>query len=163
MVIWIIGLPGSGKTTLGKKIQKEFSSQVNTLHIDGDDMRGIWGEDIGYELNDRKKNSKRIQKLSQLFEKQGILVVVSIMSIFEEHRKLNRKIFNEYKEVFLDVDLEVLKKRRTLYDDAINKKIKNVVGVDIKYEKPKTYDIRFKEDLDLDYMVEVLKKECLDV
>lgn len=54
MVIWIIGLPGSGKTTLAKKLQKENSS-LKILHIDGDDMRTIWGEDIGYTLEDRKK------------------------------------------------------------------------------------------------------------
>lgn len=154
MVIWIIGLPGSGKTTLAKELQKLFPTAI---HIDGDDMREIWGEDIGYTINDRQKNSKRIQKLAALFEKQGFMVVVSIMSIFKEHREENRTLYEKYLEVFLDVDLDILKTRRKIYQDAIDKKINNVVGVDIPYEKPNTYDILFKENLELNYMIKTIK------
>ena len=154
MVIWIIGLPGSGKTTLAKELKK---ISTTTLHIDGDDMREIWGEDIGYEVNDRKKNSKRIQKLAALFEKQGFIVVVSIMSIFKEHREENRSLYEKYIEIFLDLELDILKTRRKIYQDAISKKISNVVGVDIPYEKPNTSDIVFKKNFDLNHMIKTIK------
>ncbi|RXJ77282.1 adenylyl-sulfate kinase [Arcobacter sp. F155] len=156
MVIWIIGLPGSGKTTLAKKLQKEDSS-LKILHIDGDDMRTIWGEDIGYTLEDRKKNSLRIQKLSKIFEQQGFTVVVSIMSIFEEHRIENRSYYDKYLEVFLDVPINILKTRRTIYQDAIEKKITNVVGIDIPYDKPKTSDIVFKNNTLEDIVLQIKK------
>ncbi len=154
MVIWIIGLPGSGKTTLARELQKLFP---NAIHIDGDDMREIWGEDIGYTINDRQKNSKRIQKLATLFEKQGFMVIVSIMSIFKEHREENRTLYKKYIEIFLDVDLDILKTRRKIYQDAIDKKIGNVVGVDITYEKPDSFDVSFKENLELNYMIKTIK------
>lgn len=154
MVIWIIGLPGSGKTTLAKEIKK-LSPTI--LHIDGDDMREIWGEDITYSIEDRKKNSKRIQQLSSLFEKQGFTIVVSIMSIFKNHRLENRTLYNNYLEVFLDVNLNILKTRRRIYQDAIDKKINNVVGIDIPYETPNTSDIIFKENFQLDFMINKIR------
>jgi adenylylsulfate kinase len=153
MVIWIIGLPGSGKTTLAKSLQKVLNkNNISTVHIDGDDMRSIWGDDIGYEIKDRKKNSLRIQTISSIFEKQNLVVIVSIMSIFEEHRKENRKLFSRYYEVFLDVSMDILKQRRTIYQDALDKKINNVVGVDLKYEEPRTFDIKFDKKLEINYL-----------
>ncbi|WP_320035331.1 adenylyl-sulfate kinase [Halarcobacter sp.] len=155
MVIWIIGLPGSGKTTLAKELQKVFP---NMLHIDGDDMREIWGSDIGYSTKDRRKNSTRIQKLAALFEKQGFIVVVSIMSIFQEHRDKNKYLYNSYLEIFLDVELSILKKRRKIYQDAIEKKISNVVGIDIPYEKPINSNIIFNNNFEINYMIKSIKE-----
>lgn len=149
MVVWIIGLPGSGKTTLAKEIQKQLLSQNQACaHIDGDDMRSIWGDDIGYEVKDRKKNSSRIQKLGKILEDQNLIVVVSIMSIFEEDRNFNRQLYKAYYEVFLDIGIEVLKQRRSLYEEAEKGCTKNVIGVDIAYDKPKTYDICINSVID---------------
>ena len=40
MVIWIMGLAGSGKTTLAKLIIKKIKK--NVIHIDGDAIRNIF-------------------------------------------------------------------------------------------------------------------------
>ena len=60
--------------------------------------------------------------------------------------KWNRDNIPGYCQVFVDVPFEVLKKRETkgLYKAALNKEIKNVVGVDIDFPKP------IKNDLVLD-------------
>ena len=59
MVIWLIGLSGSGKTTVAKlllkKIKKKYS---NTVHLDGDQLRKIYGEKIGYTIKDPNKNAE---------------------------------------------------------------------------------------------------------
>ena len=55
MVIWIIGLSGSGKTTIAnllfKKLKKKYS---NIVHLDGDVVRQIYDDKIGYSIDDRK-------------------------------------------------------------------------------------------------------------
>ena len=52
MVIWIIGLSGSGKTTIGKLIYKSLlKKRKNTVFLDGDEMRAVWGNDLGHKLN----------------------------------------------------------------------------------------------------------------
>ena len=52
-VYWITGLSGAGKTTIGKlfyeKLRKEHG---NTLFLDGDMLRQVFGDDLGY--SDRK-------------------------------------------------------------------------------------------------------------
>ena len=62
MVIWIIGLSGSGKTTIGKLIYKSLlKKRKNTVFLDGDEMRAVWGNDLGHKLEGRKENAKNFK------------------------------------------------------------------------------------------------------
>ena len=72
MVIWIIGKSGSGKTFLSKRLYKKFREKnKKVVWIDGDKFRKKFSKDLKYSLNDRKKNSKRIQKFSKELEKKN--------------------------------------------------------------------------------------------
>ena len=139
MVIWIIGLSGSGKTFsanyIKKKVQMKYKTK--TIHIDGDQFRKLTNNDLGYDLNSRKINSLRIQNFCKYLENQGYIVICSILSIFLDHRKRNKKIFDKYKEIYIRCDLEQIIKRdkRKIY-----KKKTDVVGKHLKYIEPKTYD-----------------------
>ena len=88
MVIWIIGLSGSGKTYLSKKIFKKLKGKK--ILIDGDTVRKYLTYNLKYSLNDRKKNSQLISDLCKFLESHGFTVVCSILSIFNEHQKQNR-------------------------------------------------------------------------
>ena len=123
----------------------------------------FWGDDIGYSLNDREKNSLRVQKICTIFEQQGLIVIASIMSIFQEHRDTNRKVYNKYFEVFLDIDLNLLKQRKKIYQLALEGKMQNVVGVDIEYTKPVSYDIKFTKNLDVNYLGDMVLEKLGEV
>ena len=59
MVIWIIGLSGSGKSFLANKIYKSaLEKNKKAIWIDGDEIRKYITYDLGYTSQDRKKNSK---------------------------------------------------------------------------------------------------------
>ena len=58
MVIWILGLSGSGKSYISKKLQKKLKK--NFIIIDGDVIRSIFENDLGHTKKDRKKNANRI-------------------------------------------------------------------------------------------------------
>jgi len=61
MVIWLIGLSGTGKTTLAREVIKGVSKETrNTILIDGDMIREIFGNDLGYSMEDRLLNAQRI-------------------------------------------------------------------------------------------------------
>jgi adenylylsulfate kinase len=144
MVIWLIGLSGSGKTTVAKlllkKIKKKYS---NTVHLDGDQLRKIYGEKIGYTIKDRNKNAERLSKLSKFLSDQNINVVASVLSNFPLWQKWNRKNIKNYFQVYLKVSLKTLIKRdkKRLYKMAIKGSKKNVVGVDIKFVEPLNSDL----------------------
>tara|TARA_B100000242_G_C42998286_1_gene463697 strand:- start:552 stop:1034 length:483 start_codon:yes stop_codon:yes gene_type:complete len=132
MVIWILGLSGSGKSTLAKNIIKK-SKKVRFVHVDGDSIRGIYEKKLGHTLKDREINASRISKLVKYISDQKINVLVSVLSNFPKWLKWNRKNIKNYYEIYLKTDLDILKKRRKkLY----SKKIKNVIGIDLKFNEP---------------------------
>ena len=78
MVIWIIGLSGSGKSFLADKLKKKIK---NSIIVDGDQVRKYLTSDLGYNKIDRKKNSLMIQKLCRFLEEQKFNVICQILSI----------------------------------------------------------------------------------
>jgi len=165
MIVWIIGLSGSGKTTIGRELFKRYKeSRPATVLIDGDEIRKIFNHDKtpdAYTIAGRKKNSERIFQLCAWLDRQNINVICCILSIFPEHRKRNRKEFSSYKEIFLEAPLEILQKRRTLYSDAFEGKTKNVVGVDIPFEKPIDSDMSFNTS-NSDLSVTAIANQIID-
>ena len=92
MVVWLIGLSGSGKTTLAKKIIEGANRDTrNTILLDGDVIREMFGNDLGYSIEDRLKSAQRICQLGKFLDSQGFNVVTAILSIFPESREWNRK------------------------------------------------------------------------
>lgn len=139
MVIWLIGLSGAGKSTIGKLLYQRMKlEKPNTIFLDGDEIRKAMGNDLGYSLKDRKLNADRICRFCQLFESQDIEVVCSILSLFPESRSWNRLNLKQYLEVFIDVPLEVLKERdpKGIYQKAAKGEASNVAGVDLPFKKP---------------------------
>ena len=95
MVIWSIGLAGSGKSTISNIIYEKFlNSNLPTILLDGDEIRSIFGNDLGYSFEDRLKNASRIRELCKLLDKNGIHVVCAILSISEKDRNWCRKNFS---------------------------------------------------------------------
>ena len=110
MVIWIVGLAGSGKTTLAKGIIKKYNKN-KIVHIDGDKFRGLFDNDLGHSLKDRARNARRISKFVGFLSKQKINIVVSVLSNFPFWLKWNRKNIKNYFEIFIDINKELLFKK----------------------------------------------------
>jgi adenylylsulfate kinase len=145
MVIWLVGLSGAGKSTIGRATYELIKDELpNTVFVDGDEIRDVFRHDShdAYTIDGRRLNSERISALCRWLDRQGINVVCSILSIFDEHRKENRAAFTSYFEVFVDASMEDLAARdyKNLYADAKAGRQKNVVGVDIPFVPPSQPD-----------------------
>jgi len=147
-VYWITGLAGAGKTTIGKMFYGELKQKkANVVLFDGDTLRDVF-EHTGYSYQDRLNIVKRHLRLADMLVKQEIDIVFCTIAMFDEIREWNRSHFENYKEVYLDVPMAVLRKRdqKNLYSSAESGKIKDVVGVDITAEKPKNPDMTILND-----------------
>ena len=144
MVIWLIGLSGAGKTTLANKIVADANQNgINTVLLDGDVIRDVFNNDLGYSMEDRLLNAQRICQLGKFLDDQGINVVCAILSIFPETRDWNRDHIKNYYEVFIDTPIENLIDRdsKGIYSKFNRGEISDVAGMDIKFPLPNQADL----------------------
>ena len=161
-VYWITGLSGAGKTTIGHLWYSYLKEQFpNTVFLDGDTLRQVFGDDLGYTEVDRRKSAMRNARICNMLSEQGIHVVCCTISMFDEVREWNRQHIKKYHEVYVKVTMETLQKRdqKNLYTNSNLGKENNLVGVHIALEEPKKPDLILYNDGDKtpEEQIEIMK------
>lgn len=80
--ILIMGLPGSGKTTLAK----ELASRLSAVHFNGDDLRQNINTDLYYDIESRIEQSRRMNWLADQVKKSGNYVICDFVCPTEQTR-----------------------------------------------------------------------------
>lgn len=148
-LFWITGLSGAGKTTIGTILYQSLKERYpNTVLLDGDVLRQVFGNDLGYSKEERFACAMRYARLCKLLTEQGIFVVCCTISMFDAVRKWNRENIESYTEVYIKVPMEILEQRnqKNLYDDVKGGTVENVVGVDLELELPGNPDFILVND-----------------
>lgn len=140
-VIWLTGLPCSGKTT----ISKELSHVIDNLAIlDGDELRK-WLSQEDFSREGINKHNERVAHLAKLLIQHNVPICVALISPYVENRENARKIIhkNNFVEIFLKCSVEVCEKRdvKGMYKKARNKEIENFIGITGIYETPINPDL----------------------
>src|SRR5687768_2153793 len=132
MVIWLCGLSGTGKSTLGGLMYERLKPSLpNLVLLDGEDVRAVYAdEQLGHDADARRRNSVRIARICQLLDRQGIHVICCAMTLAPEAQASNRAAISEYYEVLLQVSLPVLASRdpKGIYRRASRGELHNVAG-----------------------------------
>ena len=98
MIIWLTGQPGSGKTTICKRI---LWDKPGVFHIDGDDLRDLF-DNKDYSESGRRKNIELAQQIAQYLHKKGSDVVVSLVSPYKDPRdKFKEKMGDNLVEIYI--------------------------------------------------------------
>jgi len=169
MIIWLVGLSGSGKTTIGQLLYDKLKAKNHsTIFIDGDKIRAVFSHDqdaIDYTLAGRRKSSQRLHALCHWLDQEGIDVVCCSISMFQDIKDRNRELFSRYFEVFIDVPLATLIERdnKGLYQAALSGQKKAVVGVDIPYHARTYIDLTINNNYkanSINGYVEQIMKIC---
>lgn len=144
MVIWITGLSGAGKTALCDAVLERVKPVMPGLvRLDGDAVRAIFGNSLGFSEAERVVQIKRIQGLAKELDSQGLDVLVAALYSHQDLLDWNRREFSRYFEIYLDTPLDVVKARdsKSLYAKAERGEIGDVVGVDIPWNPPQHPDL----------------------
>ena len=103
-VIWLCGLAGSGKSTLAMALNERLRAKFdNVIYLDGDESREIFGH-FSYDKNGRIDMAIKRSKLANFLSKQGQIVIVSTISLFNEVYEFNRATLQNYFEVFVECE-----------------------------------------------------------
>ncbi len=141
-VVWLYGLSGSGKSTIANSLEKRLFEMGNRTYVlDGDILRLGLNSGLGYSATDRLENVRRVAEVAKLMADAGIIVIVSLITPFEEQREMIREIVKEerYLEVFVKCPLAVCEQRdsKGLYKKARAGEIDNFTGISDQFEEPK--------------------------
>ena len=149
-VVWITGLSGAGKSTLSRRVAERFRElKYATLLLDGDAMREVVSDPhVAHDRESRLTHAMRICRMARLASDQGLTVVVATMSLFKEVYEWNRQHLYGYCEVFLQVDLETLRRRdaRGLYSKADRGEARHVVGIHVPYDEPQSPHLTLRNE-----------------
>lgn len=111
-VYWITGLSGAGKTSVGKLLYETMKQKYpNTVFLDGDVLREVFGNDLGYTREERIKCAMRYTRLCKMLQEQGMNVICCTISMFDNIRSWNRENIENYREIYVRVSMEVLVRR----------------------------------------------------
>ncbi len=130
-VIWLTGLSGAGKTTIANDlIAKLKKKSIVPVLLDGDEIRHAIKQN-GFDEDSRKKHNLNVGYISSLFEKQGNVVIVSLISPYDDIRNEVRKMCGNFIEVYVSTDLQTCIDRdpKGLYKKALAGEIKDFTGV----------------------------------
>jgi bifunctional enzyme CysN/CysC len=141
VILWLTGLPGSGKSTIAKIIERRlYEAGRHTYMLDGDNIRHGLNRDLGFSEADRVENIRRAGEVAKLFLDAGLIVICSFISPFRAERDSIRSLVapGEFVEIFVDTPLEECIRRdpKGLYGKAHAGLIKNFTGLDSPYEAP---------------------------
>ena len=155
-VLWFTGLSGSGKSTIGHRVERMLIERGAFAYVlDGDNIRHGLNSDLGFAPEDRVENIRRIGEVARLFSDAGALVVSAFISPYRKDRDRIRGLMGEgeFVEVFVDTPLEVCEARdpKGLYKKARAGEISNFTGLDAPYEAPESPEVHLRTaDLSID-------------
>ena len=140
-VLWMTGLPCSGKTTIARKLQEVYPKLAL---LDGDELRE-WLSPKDFSRDGRNEHNRRVAHLTKLLLKHDVSVLVSLISPFNENREDARKIIGDSKfiETYIKCPLSVCEERdvKGMYKKARLNEISNFTGVNDGYDIPDNPDL----------------------
>ena len=152
--VWLTGLSGSGKSTVGAALEVELIKQgMRSYRLDGDNVRFGLNKDLGFSAEDREENLRRIGEVASLFADAGVIAVTAFISPYRASRDAARAtceaVGYDFVEVHVHCPLEVAEERdpKGLYAKARAGEIKNFTGIDDPFEEPTSPELKLDTHL----------------
>lgn len=143
-VVWVTGLPSSGKSTLANRIADHLrGSGIAAAVLDGDQVRAALDPRPGYDAESRSRYYGTLAHLAALLARQGLVAVVAATANRRAFRERARALAPRFVEVFVDVPMETCAARDTkgLYAASRRGAVTELPGVGSGFERPEAPDV----------------------
>ena len=167
LCLWMTGLSGAGKSTLANALEEKLNSLgKHTYILDGDNLRQGLNQDLGFSVEARNENVRRVAEVARLMVDAGLIVIVGLISPLKAEREHARSLFgpNQFKEIYLSTSLKVCENRdvKGFYQKARAGDLKDFTGIDSPYEAPDAPEIELNtENLSVEQAVDVIVRAIL--
>lgn len=147
--VWLTGLSGSGKSTVGVALERMLVAAGRPAYrLDGDNLRHGLNSDLGFSAEDRDENVRRAGEVACLLAEAGVVAIVPLISPYRAGRDRARAVHDRhglpFVEVFVDTPIELCEQRdpKGLYAKARAGEITGFTGIDDPYEAPERPELR---------------------
>jgi adenylylsulfate kinase len=140
-VIWMTGLPASGKSTLAAGLENSLLEKgYFSYWLDGDELRSGLTSDLDFSETDQAENIRRSAEVAKLLTTSGIIAICTFISPTRQLRHLARSIIGSplFLEAYVNCPLPVCIQRdeKNMYGGALRGQVTNLSGVSFPYEPP---------------------------
>ena len=142
--LWFTGLACSGKSVLADALAEDLKKRgMKVERLDGDVVRKSLTRDLGFSDDDRRMNIERVTFVAKLLTRNGVAVLASFISPFNDIREYSRREIGSYILVYVKCPIEVCEQRdmKGMYTKARAGEIKQFTGIDSPFEEPDKADI----------------------
>lgn len=139
VTVWLTGLPSSGKSTVGRILERQLrKANLKVELLDGDVIRTNLSKGLGFTREDRDINIKRVGFVCQLLTRNGVMAIATVISPYREIRDYVRRMVGNFVEVYVKTSVEECEKRdvKGLYKQVRAGQISGFTGIDDPYEEP---------------------------
>jgi adenylylsulfate kinase len=138
-VVWLTGLPGSGKTTIARQLEPELRRRGWPVEVlDGDEIRRDLSKGLGFSREDRETHLKRVTYVAKLLSRNGVTVIAAFVSPYRNVRQYARNETTNFVEVYVKCSVQTCARRdpKGLYKKAFSGEINDLTGPQDLYEEP---------------------------
>ena len=152
IAVWMYGLSASGKTTVAIELERKlFGMGYICQLLDADNIRTHINKDLGFSINDRTENIRRIAELNILFLNSGMITLNCFISPTIAIRSLAKQIIGEedFIDIFFNAPIEICKQRdpKGLYKKAQKGIVKEFTGISSPFEYPESAKLELNTDI----------------
>jgi adenylylsulfate kinase len=143
-VVWITGLPSSGKSTLAAAVSARLAVERRPCAVlDGDELRAALVPHPGYDPAARDAFYATLAGIAALLARQGLVVLVPATANRRAYRARAREQCARFVEVYVDVAADECARRdaKGLYAQARAGAAPDLPGSGASYEPPDAPEI----------------------
>ena len=143
-VVWLTGLPSSGKTRLARHVRARLeAAQRASCLLDGDRFREIIRPKPGYSVEARDDFYSTLGLLAVELASQGLVVLVAATAHRRAYRDQVRPLAPRFIEVWVNTSLDECRQRdaKGLYRAFGHQQVRDIPGEDLHYEAPASPEV----------------------
>lgn len=143
-MIWLTGLPCSGKTTLAYHLHGLLE---NSTVLDGDEIRKTFNADLGRSPEDRIEGHRRIAEVAKEILRSQRYVIVSVVSPLASLRGKAKEAIEASGHRFIEVYVKaalaacIARDVKGMYKKALDGEDFRIAGLNDPYEEPVEPDV----------------------